>query len=98
MLVPAGPPAGVSCCSADASFLAAFLACFSIRRSRSLFSRVSFDMVVFLVPLDPMHVPSCIEGGAGGRADVAREDRRGGPLDYAPVRSYRSCTLTAFGP
>jgi hypothetical protein len=37
-----------------ASFLARFLACLSRRRSRSLLSRVSFAIVVFLLPVDAM--------------------------------------------
>jgi hypothetical protein len=39
---------------ADARFLASFLACFSCRRSRSLRSRLSFAIVVFLLPLEAM--------------------------------------------
>ena len=37
--------------------LASFLACFSCRRSRSLRSRLSFAIVVFLLPLEAMSGP-----------------------------------------
>jgi len=37
---------------AAACFLASFLACFSMRRSRSLLSRASFAIVVFFLPVE----------------------------------------------
>src|SRR5215211_566182 len=42
--------------AAAARFLASFLACFRWRRSRSLRSRLSFAIVVFLLPLEAMPV------------------------------------------
>src|SRR5215211_4559182 len=59
---------------AAARFLASFLAFFSNRRSRSLRSRLSFAIVVFLLPLEAMRVlPSC---GVRARRRRARARRR----------------------
>ena len=54
---PVGASPGRSGFCAAARFRASFLAFFSSRRSRSLRSRLSFAIVVFLLPLEAMLVP-----------------------------------------
>src|SRR3954452_24555657 len=54
---------------AAASFLASFLACFSSRRSRTVFSRLCFAIVVLFFVLDAMRrLPSVELPARGGRA------------------------------
>src|SRR3954466_15920097 len=65
--------------ASDARSLASFLACFSARRSRSLLSRFSFAIVVFLLPLEAIVRPSQIE--------VMRLSRADGRASQVPART-----------
>ena len=70
-----------------ACFLARFLASLSIRRSRSLLSRESFDNVVFRLPREAMRVSillwvpsSSVMGKPRTREPVRRQRREGARL------------------
>src|SRR4029079_5100700 len=68
--------------SAAARFLASFLAFFSSRRSRSLRSRLSFAIVVFLLPVEAMRVP--LELWSSKRVDAAHGRADGRPASGPP--------------
>src|SRR5450432_158323 len=77
--------------SAEARFLASFLAALSKRRSRSLLSRVSFAMVVFFLPREAMLVrPLLWSSERPGRTPVGGEAASAGSTPGFADRC-RSC-------